>query len=49
MNFDEKDLLLAQKKGVISAEVFEKLLDFLKNLNAYRVVQVSLAKSRKLR
>ena len=37
MYFDEKDLLLAQKKGVISAEVFEKLLDFLKNLNAYRV------------
>lgn len=36
MNFDEKDLLLAQKKGVISGEVFEKLIEFLTNLNAYQ-------------
>ena len=35
MNFDEKDLLLAQKKGIISSETFEKLLDFLTNLNVY--------------
>lgn len=30
MNFNEKDLLMAQKKGVISAEIFEALLNFLR-------------------
>lgn len=32
MKFDEKDLLLAQKEGIISADVFTKLIDFLSGL-----------------
>lgn len=33
MEFNEKDLLLAQKKGVISADVFVELLNFLRELH----------------
>lgn len=32
MRFDDKDLLLAQKEGIISAEVFTELIDFLSRL-----------------
>ena len=33
MNFNEKDLLIAQKEGVISPEDFAKLVNFLQNLH----------------
>lgn len=49
MNFDEKDLLLAQKKGIISSETFEKLLDFLTNLNVYNMKQIMFVRQQKLR
>lgn len=40
MNFDEKDLLLAQKEGIISSEVFSDLLRFLKSLPENSAAQV---------
>ena len=48
MNFDEKDLLLAQKKGIISSETFEKLLDFLTNLNVYNTETNNVCETAKI-
>ena len=47
MNFTEKDLLLAQKKGVIPIEVFVALLDFLRDLhkNEAEVITSSVSPS----
>lgn len=40
MNFDEKDLLLAQKNGVISSEIFSDLLRFLRALPKNSTTQI---------
>lgn len=43
MDFTEKDLLLAQKKGVISADDFVALLNFLRGLHANDVAPVPVS------